>query len=300
MANTPRYTYFCRERGKIKAHYIGTYANPTAVALARRHRLVQAEIKAANKAKSVERNTHAKIDADLELFVSQLAALQKLWLQVQGYRVTTKGTLRRIKKRGPNDMNVDNDVTKDDIELLVKQAEKGDAEALHRLRSILWNDRETWRPFGDLSEHIRSQYFSLMTRGNIIAAESLRMSFAELANGLKQTGDGVLHDLVADEILICYLDFHYHQMLVTECRGTQKDFERLEKRLSLSQKRYHAARESLARINPLFPVEEDESRGSTPASAVHSSPTDASPRHVSPVAPCHETTPNSEVTPDSE
>jgi hypothetical protein len=88
-----------------------------------------------------------------------------------------------------------------------------------------------------------------MTRGNVIAAESLRMSLAEMAYTLKSKESSAVRDLVAEEVLLCYLDFHYHHILVTQASGSSQEIEQLEKRLTRSQKRYQTALKFLNEIN---------------------------------------------------
>ena len=83
MVQAKPFAYFCRNGEKVRRYYIGTTNSAATRVIARRHRLVQAEIRAAREAREGEQRTHEQIEADIEFFIKQREQLLKLWLQLQ-------------------------------------------------------------------------------------------------------------------------------------------------------------------------------------------------------------------------
>lgn len=251
MANRDYYSFVTREKKKVSRSYLGPKHDPVVSLVMRQDKLFKAYVAADKYAAQVELKTISDIETTLQQFVAQRKKLEKIWLQSQGLRVIRAGKVTAIKRPSKGDYLMTQQLTKDDVEELVARCENGDADALKELRTHMWENRETWQPFGDLSDLVRRQFFSLLARGNVIATESLRMNFAELANRLKGEAKTAIERLVVDEVLMCYLDYHYHQIVLNGVNQDAKEIDRLEKRLTNAQKRYHAAMDALDRLTDI-------------------------------------------------
>ncbi|MEM6469730.1 MAG: hypothetical protein AAF802_09285 [Planctomycetota bacterium] len=137
------------------------------------------------------------------------------------------------------------------LEILVARSIDGQEEATKEIREILWDDRETWRPFGSLKRHVEQQFLDLMTRGDVLLSEAVRMDLAEKLSRLKAASGNPVLQLAADHLMLCHIDTHYHQMLLAEARGSQKELKSAETRLSVSSKRYKSAIKSYALVEQL-------------------------------------------------
>ncbi|MES2793559.1 MAG: hypothetical protein V4719_28355 [Planctomycetota bacterium] len=264
-----RYYYRARRVGnRVVKEYVGSLADPVVQFLAREDRLSKAERRAQREANAEELRIYNAIDARITVLHDQLHWAVGLWLHGPVDRRIAKYNRTKVHK-GFRTM-VGNQrrqpLTREGFDELVKRAEIGDADALAEIRQLMRADPKTWRPFGDLSENVRTMYLRLMVKGNIVARESLRLSLDELHRELHQGHPSALRKLLVDQILILWLDVHYQQTLSAYPAEGKSQSEFLDKRASKSRKRYFAALEFLAkmdRILGLVPVE--DSKQSSPS-----------------------------------
>ena len=149
-------------------------------------------------------------------------------------------------------------LTRDEFDELVKQAEIGDTNALAELRALMRADAATWRRFGDLTEHVKQIFLGLMVQDSIVARESLSLELELLTRELHQGNQSPLRKLVIDQILILWLDVHYQQTMAAEPREGKTDTEFLDRRLAKAQKRYFAALESLGKMDRILGLTADD------------------------------------------
>ena len=238
-----------RDGSRVHREYIGPKKDELVHWYGRKRRLSRAESLASKMAWRRMSEQLVDLADTITAFSDQLGAVTKAWLQTQAFRINRKGELSRIVRIGAKGIKMPATYDKDTIEVLVRKSENGDANALAELRKVLWDDRETWCPFGDLYEHVSRTYLSLMTRGNVLAGETLRMNLAELRCDLEsRCGNNSVLKLAAQQVVLCYLDFHYHQSHIPEPSDLACVKNDIERRLDRSQKRYNRALESLERL----------------------------------------------------
>lgn len=245
-----QYFYLAHRDGdKIKHQYVGSKANPVVAVLYREDRLRKAEAKAQRKTRDAEREWQQQIDSTIEQRRDQLTSALKIWLRVRGYIIDRDGTWRRSRSSKTGGSRMPATMTKEDFDELVVLAEKGHPQALESLRELIASDRETWRPFGDLTEHVKRQLLDSMTRGNIVARESLNLRAAEVHQELLGDHTSPIRKLAVDQVMLCWLDLHRQTAMVAEPRDGKTETDFLERRLAKAQKRYRDALEFLNKLD---------------------------------------------------
>jgi hypothetical protein len=146
-------------------------------------------------------------------------------------------------------------MNQNDFNLLVKQAGQGDPEALQKLRKALRSDRETWRPFGDLAGHVKRRFLKLLTADDVVGRESLQINLAELEDSLRRDQASPIRDLSIEEVLICWLDVRYQELMASDPREGLKYTRYLDQRLERARKRYDKALKTLAQLDQILGIE---------------------------------------------
>ena len=252
-----------REAGQVKRDYVGPLGDPVVSILFRTDRLSKAEKTAQRKQHEAETKWYADIKAMLTQHAKQLTQARDLWLIVQGYRVRQNKSWKRTRSRKLKGKTVPSTMTREDFDVLVKLAENGDAKALESLRELMRSDRETFRPFGDLSGHVRQQLLSAITRGNLVAREALNIKLEEMRSELQMDGASGIHRLAIEQVLICWLDVHYQAICFNEPNDRKTRTDAHERRLTKAQKRL---RESLGFLEKLSQSRLDDAFSKTDAS----------------------------------
>lgn len=240
--------------GRVVKDYCGALTDPVVAFLARHDRLSQAERQAQREADAQERRVYDAIEALLTTLEHQLRGVLRLWMRLPEGCPSRRGRGTGHKKeiRAMESKQRRQPLTRDEFDELVKCAEIGEAEALAEIRRLMRADPVTWRPFGDLTEHVKQLFLGLMVRNNIVARESLSLELEELTRELQQGHPSPLRKLVIDQILLLWLDVHYQQTRAAEPREGKSDTEFLDRRLAKARKRYFAALESLGRIDGIL------------------------------------------------
>ena len=243
-----RYWYRARRvNGRIKNEYVGSTADPVVEFAHRQERLVSAEREAVRRHRDSEhRNWHAAED-ELRQYRTQIRKVTADWLILNGLLLTRRG-VKRIGKHTKRIKKIMERTSRDEFEALLAEAESGDVQARKRLRMIMFDDAETFLPFGDLTQHVQRQYIAQLARGNIVAEESIRMSIAELTRSLKGPNASIVMSLAADEVVINYLHLRYQQMIGSVSQPTEAERGRVERRIEAARKRYEDVLSNLALI----------------------------------------------------
>lgn len=243
-----------RTGGRVVKKYCGSLADPVVALLARHERLSQAERRAEREADMEERRVYGAIEAVVTALEHQLRGALRQWMRLPQNPPLRQGRSRGLKQeiRGMESKQRRQPITRDEFDELVKRAEIGEADALAEIRKLLRADPATWRPFGDLTEHVKRLFLGLMVRNNIVARESLNLELEALTRELQQEHSSPLRKLVIDQILILWLDVHYQQTLAAEPREGKTDIEFLDRRLNKTRKRYFTALEALGRMDRIL------------------------------------------------
>ena len=175
-------------------------------------------------------------------------------------------------------------MTRDDFDELVVLAERGNEEAEESLRQMMREDRETWRPFGDLSGLVQKQLLSSITSGATtgsaaVANASLEVGLEELRKRLRRGVSDPLRDIAIDQIIMAHLDVHRQGLVVAEPDQSRTTVNHNDQRMKRSQARLQSAVEFLTKVDKMLGLELMPSGPS--ASPSSSSKTTAEPKFAS-------------------
>ena len=243
-----------RVDGRIGKEYIGSIANPIIDFAYRHERLARAERAAAKQHRASELRNWKAAEGKIKQYHEQLGTVLAAWLELNGFQMI-KGVITPIRNRTRRKRKIMTNMTRDEFESLLAKAESGDQNAQQQLRLQMFNDPETWLVFGDMTAHVEQNYVSLLTRGNWVAQESLRMSIAELKRILKIGNDGAVCKLAVDEVVISFLHLRYQQLLAATPQATEAERDRIERRLNVARNRYKDSLELLAQIKRMTTME---------------------------------------------
>lgn len=256
-----------REGNKLRSVHIGSLKDPLTQVLLRRHKLTRAFAKAHREENEKLQRWLATIDVAMDRYAKQLNGLLKVWLRVQRISVCRDGSwlIKRQRKRKGEAVPVN--MTRSDFDELVILAEKGNEQAITSLCQLMTEDRETWRPFGDLSRLVQKQLLSSITgaaaSGNAIAITSLEVNLDELRERLRRGISDPLRDIAIDQIIMAHLDVHRQALVVAEPDESRTTVNHNDQRMKRAQARFQSALDFLAKIDRslglhLKPVEPNE------------------------------------------
>ncbi|MBL8797625.1 MAG: hypothetical protein JNM56_27240 [Planctomycetia bacterium] len=158
---------------------------------------------------------------------------------------------------------------------LVERAQAGDLEVLPALRQALDTCPDIWLRVGDLAQHARLILLQDLAANDLLLRESVTRKLDAMQEELHEEGDGPLHRLLIERVVLGWLELH---ALDARCRTLREQFstppqmEALERRRLSCQKRYLAAIRSLGMVRKLLrrapsPVEiASRLRAASPAS----------------------------------
>jgi hypothetical protein len=229
--------------------------------LFRHDRLGKAEKTAQRDHCRIEQSTYQDIEMALLEHRDLTGAAIDLWLGKRGFGIVQKNwKWKESRTRRFGGKAVPVAMSRNDFDELVALAQKGNETAINSLHKLIASDRESFRRIGDLSDHVKNQFISLMTRGSVVARQSLIVRLDELANDLQSGKQSAVSRLVIDQIIICWLDVSYQQAMSAEPHAKKGDADFADRRLGKSQKRYMAALELLARVDRLLTEEEQSEK----------------------------------------
>lgn len=141
------------------------------------------------------------------------------------------------------------------LDELVRRAQAGDQSVLPQLRQLLEEQPMLWQAAGDLARQAEIQLVELAAGPDLLLREALPRQLAELRQQLAEAADGKLHHLLVERVVLCWLELHHLDLLITQLRarfGTPAQIEALERRRNYSQNRYLAAIRALANLRKLL------------------------------------------------
>jgi hypothetical protein len=93
----------------------------------------------------------------------------------------------------------------DKLKALLKRAQKGDAEALARVKEALEQAPELWEHLGDLASHVQSAWIDLMAKENPLQNEGYRRKVSEMKIELASPHASALEMLLVDRVVASWL-----------------------------------------------------------------------------------------------
>ena len=165
-----------RRNGKVKREYVGTLSDPLVEILARKDRLTKAAKDAVRAERAKENELYQSVEIAILCYQQQLIMVLDHWLRLRRYRRQKHQWEKAMRIHKPEHEQARKVIplTKAEFDALLKRVESGNGEAVVELRNLLLSDRETWQPFGDLTEHVKELFLSLMAKSNPVVSESLK------------------------------------------------------------------------------------------------------------------------------
>ena len=273
-----------REGDKLRSVHVGSPKEPLTRVLMRRFKLKQAYSQAHQEENEKVRRWLATLDDAMNRHAVQLDSLLRVWLRVQRISVCRDGSWQVKPQRRRRNETVPVKMTRDDFDELVVLAERGNEEAEESLRQMMREDRETWRPFGDLSGLVQKQLLSSITSGATtgsaaVANASLEVGLEELRKRLRRGISDPLRDIAIDQIIMAHIDVHRQGLIVAEPDQSRTTVNHNDQRMKRSQTRLQSAVEFLTKVDKMLGLELMPSGPS--ASPSSSSKTTAEPKFAS-------------------
>jgi hypothetical protein len=134
------------------------------------------------------------------------------------------------------------------------RANAGDAKALEWLRDFLEHNPQVWQYLGDLARSAERAWIALISAGDTLAAEAIRMQLAQLKTDLIGEAPSVIEKLLGDQIVATLLEVKYLESVSAQAGGgslTQAGL--LLKRLESAQRRHADAIKTLLQVRKLLP-----------------------------------------------
>ena len=141
----------------------------------------------------------------------------------------------------------------EDMARLVERATKGDATVLPKLRRLLDESPDLWRGYGDLALQARSSWIQLAAGPNLLLDECLTRKAAELRKDVAGDSPSPLEQLLADRVVICWLQVSFYDSLVAQTREyTPAKARMLQQQHDGAHRRYLTAIKTLATVRKLL------------------------------------------------
>jgi hypothetical protein len=130
-------------------------------------------------------------------------------------------------------------------------------EVLTELRDVLAAYPQAWRVSGDLGHGARKLLMSAILPDGMAAnmRESILSGLTHQADELRQPTDGPLEHLLIDQVITCWLDDSLMRMAYGSVASTSHSLalgDYWQRKLTMTQKRYLRAIESLAKVRRLM------------------------------------------------
>jgi len=101
------------------------------------------------------------------------------------------------------------DLSRADFEAIVEAANKGNPEALDRLREVLDDNPSLWQSVANLGGHCESLLVNLIAGNNVLLRESLLRQVTSIKDELGNGGPGVLQDIAVQRVVNAWLLMSY-------------------------------------------------------------------------------------------
>jgi hypothetical protein len=136
---------------------------------------------------------------------------------------------------------------------LVRRAEQGDAAALPEARALFDHDPRLWREAGDLARAAELAVVGLCVGHNDVLQEAAARQAEALRAELLAAGDSPLERLLAQNIVLAWLQLAHLDLLACQAGGVAPAQRAVYGRgQAQAARRLHAAAEGLARLRRLL------------------------------------------------
>jgi hypothetical protein len=143
----------------------------------------------------------------------------------------------------------------EELRVLVDQANRGEKQALSRLRWVLDRHPEIWQTLGDLGKVAEAAWTELLVKDDVLSRESVRRYLSQLKAELIDTQPTPLGKLLVDEIGVCYLVMQHAEITAASpSTGSLAQAAFRLKRAESAQRRFLAALKTMAALRALFPA----------------------------------------------
>ena len=105
------------------------------------------------------------------------------------------------------------DLSRAEFAAIVAAANRGNPEALERLREVLDANPDMRRSIADLGRHCASVLIELVAGNNALLRESLRLQVAEFQAELLGEAPGVLREMATQQVINNWLFLSYLEMV---------------------------------------------------------------------------------------
>ena len=141
----------------------------------------------------------------------------------------------------------------EDLEQLVKRAERGDESALPELRLLLDRDPALWRHAGDMGRIAEDSLVALAAGPNLLLKEALGRRLAELKAELAGADPSPVVRLLAERVAICWLGATYGDASYAQAKGSPAPaVEHARRRQDSAGRRYAEALKLMANVRRLL------------------------------------------------
>lgn len=138
----------------------------------------------------------------------------------------------------------------------VDDAQKGDEEALSKVRRVLKEAPRLGRIFRDLSTEAERSLLERVSGGDALAREAMPPQLDAMRRELAGPKPSALEQLLAERIVACWLQLQYGEILYAQNLGkmsTEQD-EYQQRRLDRFHRRYLSSIKALAQIRKMGPA----------------------------------------------
>ena len=139
---------------------------------------------------------------------------------------------------------------------LVDAAKRNDPGAVPKIRTLLDENPDVWKHYGDLSSHVEARWIELLAGDDECVRESLVRRVDELRQEILDAGQNTpLERLLTERVVISWLMTRFFDAAVAEgVMGSRASHVRyLQQQLDKSQRRHSAGIKALAELRKLLP-----------------------------------------------
>ena len=135
---------------------------------------------------------------------------------------------------------------------LVDAANKGDPDALKRLREVLDCNPQIWQRIGDLAAHARLTLVRLIANGDKLLFESIQRQARDMESQLLGTSPSLLERLSVQRVVACWLQLQYADAMVCTANDQLAQAKFWSVHQDRAHRRYTSAIKQLTAVRQLL------------------------------------------------
>jgi hypothetical protein len=243
-----RYIYEARRTGgKVQRIYVGPLHDPVVRVLIDAKSLGQATHQAAVDDAEQALDAYARIEPLIRLVASESSRLLRQHHErKRRERLRQQGGPEMSETAGRRPATVD--LTRDEFDELVEQAEDGDETSLNELRCLLRRNAAAASLLGDVAAHVQQHLIDLLASESIVLREAVSQRMEQARQELLASGDSPLERMLVNQIIVSMLDVNIRHVEAerTEIGSTRR--HTFERALDRAQERHLRAVTALQRL----------------------------------------------------